>query len=70
MALATLINSMLKKYFSVLDNGQFVNAICEFLNNRQEKDKTATLARIFKYHMSHSNVLKSDYVSHSNLVSF
>ena len=40
--LATLTNSMLKKYFSVLVEMKIVNVICEFLN--VEKDKTATLA--------------------------
>ena len=39
--LATLINSMLKKYFSVLVEDHIVNAICEFFNI--EKDKNATL---------------------------
>ena len=40
--LATLINLMLKKYFSVLVKiTQIVNAICEFFN--VEKDKNASL---------------------------
>jgi len=42
MVLATLINLMLKKYFSVLVKIiQIVNAICKFI--KVEKDKTATL---------------------------
>ena len=38
--LATLINLMLRKYFSVLVIPQGVNVICKFLD--MNKDKTAT----------------------------
>ena len=48
--LATHINLMLRKYFSVLVEVQNVNVICKFLN--AEKDKTATLES-FSCEVSH-----------------
>ena len=42
--LATHINSMLRKYFSVLVIPQVVNVICKFLNG--EKYKIATLTNL------------------------
>ena len=42
--LATLINLMLRKYFSVLVEDQNVNVICKFEN--LEKDKAATLRNL------------------------
>ena len=69
MVLATLINLMLKKYFSVLlEYGhQIVNVICKLLN--VETDKTATLMNAFHVKCRILTCYNSDFVSHSNLVS-
>ena len=67
MVLATLINLMLKKYFSVLVEGQIVNVICKLLN--VETDKTATLMNAFHVKCRILTCYNSDFVSHSNLVS-
>ena len=66
MVLATLINLMLKKYFSVLVH-QGVNVICKLLN--VETDKTATLMNAFHVKCRIITCYNSDFVSHSNLVS-
>ena len=63
--LATLINLMLKKYFSVLVQG--VNVICKLLN--VETDKTATLMNAFNVKCRILTCCNSDFVSHSSLVS-
>ena len=67
MVLATLINLMLKKYFSVLVEDQIVNVICECLN--VGKDMSATLADLLNIICRIPKCYKSDLVSHSNLVS-
>ena len=67
MVLATLINLMLKKYFSVLVEYQIVNVICKLLN--VETDKTATLMNAFHVKCRILTCYNSDFVSHSNLVS-
>ena len=67
MVLATLINLMLKKYFSVLVEGQIVNVICKLLN--VETDKTATLMNAFDVKCRFLTCCNSDFVSHSSLVS-
>ena len=65
--LATLINLMLKKYFSVLVKDYPVNVICKLLN--VETDKTATLMNAFHVKCRILTCYNSDFVSHSNLVS-
>ena len=67
--LATLINLMLKKYFSVLvvNVVNVVNVICKLLN--VETDKTATLMNAFHVKCRILMCYNSDFVSHSNLVS-
>ena len=65
--LATLINLMLKKYFSVFIYTQLVNVICKLLN--VETDKTATLMNAFHVKCRILTCYNSDFVSHSNLVS-
>ena len=68
MVLATLINLMLKKYFSVLaEDTEIVNVICKLLN--VETDKTATLMNAFHVKCRILTCYNSDFVSHSNLVS-
>ena len=67
MALATLINLMLKKYFSVLVDTRIVNVICKLLNI--ETDKTATLMNAFHLKCCILICYNSDFLSHSNLVS-
>ena len=68
MVLATLINLMLKKYFSVLaEDTKNVNVICKLLN--VETDKTATLMNAFHVKCRILTCYNSDFVSHSNLVS-
>ena len=64
MALATLINLMLKKYFSVLVIKQLVNVICKLLN--VETDKTATLMNAFNVKCRILLCCNSDFVSHSH----
>ena len=65
--LATLINLMLTKYFSVLVIIIIVNVICKLLN--VETDKTATLMNAFNIKCRIPTYYNSDFVSHSNLVS-
>ena len=65
--LATLINLMLKKYFSVLVETRIVNVICKLLN--VETVKTATLMNAFHLKCRILTCCNSDFVSHSHHIS-